>query len=109
MSLINAHSLDPARLYDAQELTRACERYQVDTQRGESEEDIVYQDRLLKVRFSRQDGRLALKPLGRRVEVGEIREAAYDQESPGFDLREWRRGSCPRRSRHSVEMLFSEG
>lgn len=50
VSLINAHSLDPAPLYDAPELNRACERYQVDTQRGESEEDNVYHARLLKVR-----------------------------------------------------------
>lgn len=50
VSLINAHSLDPAALYDAQELTRACERYQVDTQRGESEDDKAYHTRLLVVR-----------------------------------------------------------
>lgn len=49
MSLINGHSLDPALLYNVQELIRACERYQVDTQRGENEEDNVYQARLLKV------------------------------------------------------------
>ncbi|XP_070708978.1 E3 ubiquitin-protein ligase RNF31-like [Pempheris klunzingeri] len=53
VSLINAHSLDPARLYTAQELTRASERYQVDTQRGENEDDNTYQDRLLKVRAAR--------------------------------------------------------
>lgn len=51
MSLINAHSLDPALLYDAHELTRACERYQVDTQRGENEEDDAYHARQLKVRY----------------------------------------------------------
>ncbi len=50
VSLINAHSLDPALLYDALELTRACERYQVDTLRGENEEDNAYHARLLKVR-----------------------------------------------------------
>lgn len=50
VSLINAHSLDPALLYNNQELIRACERYQVDIQRGESEEDNAYQTRLLKVR-----------------------------------------------------------
>lgn len=50
VSLINAHSLDPALLYDAHELNRACERYQVDTQRGDSEEDNAYHARLLKVR-----------------------------------------------------------
>lgn len=50
VSQINAHSLDPALLYSLQELTRACERYQVDTQRGDNEEDNAYQARLLKVR-----------------------------------------------------------
>uniref|UniRef100_A0A673CWP6 E3 ubiquitin-protein ligase RNF31-like n=1 Tax=Sphaeramia orbicularis TaxID=375764 RepID=A0A673CWP6_9TELE len=39
VSLINAHSLDPAPLYDAQEVTRACERYQVDTQRGDEDDN----------------------------------------------------------------------
>lgn len=50
VSLINAHSLDPALLYNIQELIRACERYQVDIQRGESEENNAYHARLLKVR-----------------------------------------------------------
>lgn len=50
MSLINAHSLDPALLYNLHELIRACERYQADSQRGESEEDNAYHARLLKVR-----------------------------------------------------------
>lgn len=50
VSLINAHSLDPALLYNIQELIRACERYQVDVQRGENEEDNAYHTRLLKVR-----------------------------------------------------------
>lgn len=50
VSLINAHSLDPALLYNIQELIRACERYQVDTLRGENEEDNAYHTRLLKVR-----------------------------------------------------------
>uniref|UniRef100_UPI0037E93FC8 E3 ubiquitin-protein ligase RNF31-like n=1 Tax=Semicossyphus pulcher TaxID=241346 RepID=UPI0037E93FC8 len=49
VSLINGHSVDPALLYDGQELTRACERYQVDNQRGENEEDIAYHARLLVV------------------------------------------------------------
>uniref|UniRef100_H3CTG2 Ring finger protein 31 n=1 Tax=Tetraodon nigroviridis TaxID=99883 RepID=H3CTG2_TETNG len=48
VSLINAHSLDPALLYNIQELIRACERYQVDPQRGENEEDNAYHTRLLK-------------------------------------------------------------
>ena len=50
VSLINIHSLDPAVIYEAQELIRACERYQVDTQRGENEDDKTYYDRLLMVR-----------------------------------------------------------
>ncbi|KAI3355465.1 hypothetical protein L3Q82_018304 [Scortum barcoo] len=53
VSLINAHSLDPATLYDLQELTRACERYQVDAQRGENEDDNALHARLLKVRRAR--------------------------------------------------------
>ncbi|XP_069562925.1 E3 ubiquitin-protein ligase RNF31-like [Brachyistius frenatus] len=59
VSLINVHSLDPALLYDAQELTRACERYQVDTQRGDGEEDNVFHARLLK--------KLMEVPLGEKV------------------------------------------
>nr|XP_046226825.1 E3 ubiquitin-protein ligase RNF31-like [Scatophagus argus] len=59
VSLINAHSLDPAMLYDAHELTRACERYQVDVQRGENEEDNAYHARLLK--------KLMEVPLGEKV------------------------------------------
>uniref|UniRef100_A0A8C7Y1W6 RBR-type E3 ubiquitin transferase n=1 Tax=Oryzias sinensis TaxID=183150 RepID=A0A8C7Y1W6_9TELE len=56
VSLINAHSLDPAPLYQSQELTRACERYQVDTQRAEAEDDNDYHARLLKVSGELQDG-----------------------------------------------------
>ncbi|XP_039982824.1 E3 ubiquitin-protein ligase RNF31-like [Xiphias gladius] len=59
VSLINAHSVDPALLYDALELTRACERYQVDMQRGENEEDNAYHARLLK--------KLMEVPLGEKV------------------------------------------
>ncbi|KAG7524316.1 hypothetical protein JOB18_010307 [Solea senegalensis] len=59
VSLINAHSLDPALLYNVQELTRACERYQVDIQRLENEEDSVYHARLLK--------KLMEVPLGEKV------------------------------------------
>ncbi|XP_029978632.1 E3 ubiquitin-protein ligase RNF31-like isoform X2 [Sphaeramia orbicularis] len=58
VSLINAHSLDPAPLYDAQEVTRACERYQVDTQRGD-EDDNAYYTKLLK--------KLMEVPLGEKV------------------------------------------
>ncbi|CAK6969248.1 E3 ubiquitin-protein ligase RNF31-like isoform X1 [Scomber scombrus] len=59
VSLINAHSLDPAVIYDVQELTRACQRYQVDMQRGENEEDKTYYDRLLM--------KLREVPLGEKV------------------------------------------
>ncbi|KAK2886759.1 hypothetical protein Q8A73_020705 [Channa argus] len=59
VSLINAHSLDPALLYEPNELTRACERYQVDTQRGEHEEDGAYYARLLR--------KLMEVPLGEKV------------------------------------------
>ncbi|KAM9337319.1 E3 ubiquitin-protein ligase RNF31-like [Symphorus nematophorus] len=59
VSLINAHSLDPVLLYDAHELIRACERYQVDTQRGENEDDNAYHARLAK--------KLMEVPLGEKV------------------------------------------
>lgn len=51
VSLINGHSLDPALLYDAQDLIRACDRYQVDTRKGDNEEDVDYHARLLPVRL----------------------------------------------------------
>ncbi|XP_074549175.1 E3 ubiquitin-protein ligase RNF31-like [Halichoeres trimaculatus] len=53
VSLINIHSLDPAVLYDLEELLRACDRHQVDKQRGDNEEDNAYQARLLTVRSTR--------------------------------------------------------
>ncbi|XP_072234593.1 E3 ubiquitin-protein ligase RNF31-like isoform X1 [Leuresthes tenuis] len=59
VSLINAHTLDPAPLYDINELTRACQRYQVDMQRGDAEDDNAYQARLLK--------KLMEVPLGEKV------------------------------------------
>lgn len=59
VSLINAHSLDPALIYDLNEVIRACERHQVDVQRGEGEEDNAYQARLLK--------KLMEVPLGEKV------------------------------------------
>ncbi|XP_061569952.1 E3 ubiquitin-protein ligase RNF31-like isoform X2 [Cololabis saira] len=59
VSLTNAHTLDPAPLYDAHELVRACERYQVDTQRGDGEEDNAYHARLLQ--------KLTEVPLGDKV------------------------------------------
>ncbi|XP_041824210.1 E3 ubiquitin-protein ligase RNF31-like [Melanotaenia boesemani] len=59
VSLINAHTLDPALLYDIDELTRACQRYQVDTQRGDAEDDNAHHARLLK--------KLMEIPLGEKV------------------------------------------
>lgn len=50
VSLINGHSLDPALLYDRDELVRACQRYQVEHQRADNEDDNAYRERLLKVR-----------------------------------------------------------
>ncbi|XP_036377331.1 E3 ubiquitin-protein ligase RNF31-like [Megalops cyprinoides] len=48
VSLINDHSLDPAPLFDENELLVACRRYQVDMRRGEAEDDGAYHGRLLK-------------------------------------------------------------
>ncbi|KAM8823805.1 E3 ubiquitin-protein ligase RNF31-like isoform 2-T4 [Spinachia spinachia] len=59
VSLINAHSLDPAPLYEASEVIRACERYLVDTQRGRDEDEDVFLARLLK--------KLTEVPLGEKV------------------------------------------
>ncbi|XP_061615021.1 E3 ubiquitin-protein ligase RNF31-like [Phyllopteryx taeniolatus] len=59
VSLINAHSLDPAPLYDSRELIRACERYQVDAKRPENEDDVAYHARLLT--------KLMEVPLGEKV------------------------------------------
>lgn len=50
MSLINGHSLDPALLYDKDELVRACQRYQVEHQQADNEDDNACRERLLKVR-----------------------------------------------------------
>uniref|UniRef100_UPI003AAF2CF6 E3 ubiquitin-protein ligase RNF31-like n=1 Tax=Centroberyx gerrardi TaxID=166262 RepID=UPI003AAF2CF6 len=59
VSLINGHTLDPALLYDLQELTVACDRYQVERTRAEAEDDNAYQARLLQ--------KLADVPLGEKV------------------------------------------
>lgn len=59
VSLINGHSLDPALLYDRDELVRACQRYQVEHQRADNEDDNAYRERLLK--------KLMEVPLGERV------------------------------------------
>ncbi|XP_077411174.1 E3 ubiquitin-protein ligase RNF31-like [Vanacampus margaritifer] len=59
VSLINAHSLDPAPLYDAHDLIRACERYHVDTRRTGNEDDNAYHARLRK--------KLMEVPLGEKV------------------------------------------
>ncbi|XP_028290354.1 E3 ubiquitin-protein ligase RNF31-like isoform X2 [Gouania willdenowi] len=59
VSLINVHSLDPALIYDADQLIRACERYQVQTQRREAEDDAAFYGRLQK--------KLMEVPLGDKV------------------------------------------
>lgn len=59
VSLINVHSLDPALLYDPDEVQRVCARHQVELPRGEAEEDDVYGARLLK--------KLMEFPLGEKV------------------------------------------
>ncbi|XP_066578956.1 E3 ubiquitin-protein ligase RNF31 isoform X2 [Amia ocellicauda] len=48
VSLINGHALDPAPLYDTQELLVACGRYHLDHARGEAEDDAAYHSRLLR-------------------------------------------------------------
>uniref|UniRef100_A0A8C7HW74 E3 ubiquitin-protein ligase RNF31-like n=1 Tax=Oncorhynchus kisutch TaxID=8019 RepID=A0A8C7HW74_ONCKI len=47
VSLINGHSIDPAPLFNANELVLACRRYQVDDARGEMEDDVTYYPRML--------------------------------------------------------------
>uniref|UniRef100_A0A8C7PCE1 RBR-type E3 ubiquitin transferase n=1 Tax=Oncorhynchus mykiss TaxID=8022 RepID=A0A8C7PCE1_ONCMY len=47
VSLINSHSIDPAPLFNANELVLACRRYQVDDARGELEDDVTYYTRIL--------------------------------------------------------------
>uniref|UniRef100_A0A4W5M0Y7 Uncharacterized protein n=1 Tax=Hucho hucho TaxID=62062 RepID=A0A4W5M0Y7_9TELE len=47
VSLINGHSIDPAPLFNANELVLACRRYQVDDARGEMEDDVTYYTRIL--------------------------------------------------------------
>ncbi|XP_060761598.1 E3 ubiquitin-protein ligase RNF31 [Neoarius graeffei] len=48
VSLINGHSIDPAPLFDFNELHLACRRYQVELIQGEAEDDRTYYARLLK-------------------------------------------------------------
>ncbi|XP_017269594.1 E3 ubiquitin-protein ligase RNF31 isoform X2 [Kryptolebias marmoratus] len=59
VSLINAHTLDPAVLYNAEELIIACRRYLGDVQKGDAEDDHAYSARLLK--------KLMEVPLGEKV------------------------------------------
>lgn len=59
VSLINAHSLDPAVLYNAEELKWACKRCHVDVARGEVEDEHAHHARLLK--------KLMEVPLGEKV------------------------------------------
>ncbi|KAI5093130.1 E3 ubiquitin-protein ligase RNF31 [Silurus meridionalis] len=48
VSLINGHSIDPAPLFEANELLLACRRYQVELMQGDAEEDRTFYTRLLK-------------------------------------------------------------
>ncbi|XP_043960918.1 E3 ubiquitin-protein ligase RNF31 [Gambusia affinis] len=59
VSLINDHSLDPAVLYETQELVVACQRYLGDLRKGEGEDDNAFSARLLK--------KLMEVPLGEKV------------------------------------------
>nr|XP_023865712.1 E3 ubiquitin-protein ligase RNF31 isoform X1 [Salvelinus alpinus]XP_023865713.1 E3 ubiquitin-protein ligase RNF31 isoform X1 [Salvelinus alpinus] len=47
VSLINGHSIDPAPLFNANELVLACRRYQVDDARREMEDDVTFYPRML--------------------------------------------------------------
>ncbi|KAM4623670.1 E3 ubiquitin-protein ligase RNF31 [Polymixia lowei] len=47
VSLINGYSIDPAPLFNANELVLASRRYQVDDMRGDGEDDFTYYSRLL--------------------------------------------------------------
>ncbi|KAG7251110.1 hypothetical protein CRUP_034487, partial [Coryphaenoides rupestris] len=47
VSLINGSSIDPAPLFNANELVLACRRYQVEDTRSEAEDDFGYYNRLL--------------------------------------------------------------
>uniref|UniRef100_A0A8C2WDA1 RBR-type E3 ubiquitin transferase n=1 Tax=Cyclopterus lumpus TaxID=8103 RepID=A0A8C2WDA1_CYCLU len=49
VSLINSHSIDPARLYSSNELLLACKRYKVDDGRRDGEDSFTYFSRLLQV------------------------------------------------------------
>uniref|UniRef100_A0A3P8YI21 RING-type domain-containing protein n=1 Tax=Esox lucius TaxID=8010 RepID=A0A3P8YI21_ESOLU len=49
VSLINGHSLDPAVLYNEQEVAVACQRYQVEVLQGEGEDDRAFQARQRKL------------------------------------------------------------
>ncbi|KAG9332188.1 hypothetical protein JZ751_015551, partial [Albula glossodonta] len=46
VSLINGHAIDPASLFNPNEVAVACRRYQVDDRRGEAEDDRMYYSRL---------------------------------------------------------------
>ncbi|XP_014916789.1 E3 ubiquitin-protein ligase RNF31 isoform X1 [Poecilia latipinna] len=59
VSLINDHSLDPAVLYETQELVVACQRYLGDLKKGDGEDDNAFSARLLK--------KLMEVPLGEKV------------------------------------------
>lgn len=72
VSLINGHALDPALLYDRDELVRACQRYQVEHQRADNEDDNAYRERLLKVRRRSEQ----TQPLGLLPHPGEVMKSS---------------------------------
>jgi len=49
VSLINGSSVDPAPLFNGNELVLACRRYQVEDVRSDGEDDFGYYNRLLEV------------------------------------------------------------
>ncbi|XP_037549700.1 E3 ubiquitin-protein ligase RNF31 [Nematolebias whitei] len=59
VSLINAHTLDPAVLYEPNDLIIVCQRYLGDVQRGDPEDENAFSARLLK--------KLMELPLGEKV------------------------------------------
>ncbi|KAG9332099.1 hypothetical protein JZ751_015875 [Albula glossodonta] len=64
VGLINDNSIDPAPLFDDQELDVTCRRYKVVVNRLEAEEDRAYHARLLKFQNSLQKAaRVGSKPV----------------------------------------------
>ncbi|XP_030630424.1 E3 ubiquitin-protein ligase RNF31-like [Chanos chanos] len=59
VSLINEHALDPAPLFDKDELVTACKRYYIDHTQEDNEDDVTYHNRLLQ--------KLMELPLGEKI------------------------------------------